>query len=73
MCLRRVKAVRQSTEPEEHAKADDYQTLASEHEMMVTESVEQILAVRSFGDMPLVVVGSGKLNPVFCNSAEAFQ
>ena len=68
-----AEAVRQSAEPEERAKADYYQTLASEHEMMATESVEQILAIRSFGDMPLVVVGSGKPNPVFGDSAEAFQ
>lgn len=64
---------RQATDPEEKAKASYYQTLASEHAMMMADSADQVAAIESFGDMPLVVLASGKPNLAFGDSAEAFQ
>jgi pimeloyl-ACP methyl ester carboxylesterase len=61
-----------STDPEERAKASHYQTLASEHQMMMA-SAEQVMAIESYGDMPLIVLASGKPNPAFGPFAEAFQ
>jgi pimeloyl-ACP methyl ester carboxylesterase len=64
---------REATDPEEKARASYYQTLASEHAMMVADSAKQVAAIDSFGDMPLIVLASGQPNPVFGDSAEAFQ
>jgi len=61
-----------ATDPEERAKASHYRTLASEHGMM-TVSAEQVMAIVSYGDMPLVVLASGKPNPAFGQFAKAFQ
>jgi pimeloyl-ACP methyl ester carboxylesterase len=61
-----------SSDPEERAKASHYQTLASEHEMMRV-SAEQVMALESYGDMPLIVLASGRPNPAFGQFAEAFQ
>jgi pimeloyl-ACP methyl ester carboxylesterase len=71
--LAAAEQARQVTDSEEKAKASYYQTLASEHAMMMAESAEQVAAIESFGDMPLIVLASGKPNPVFGDSAEAFQ
>jgi pimeloyl-ACP methyl ester carboxylesterase len=63
---------RRSPDPEERAMANYYRTLASEHGMM-TVSAEQVLAIESYGDMPLVVLASGKPNTTFGQFAKAFQ
>ncbi|NOY98399.1 MAG: alpha/beta hydrolase [Chloroflexi bacterium] len=68
-----AEALSQSANPEEKATASFYQTLASEHEELFGESAQQVAAIRSFADMPLVVIASGKANPAFGDSAEAFQ
>jgi len=64
---------KRATDPEERAKATYYRTLASEHAMMTAQSAEQAAAIASFGEMPLIVLASGKPNPAFGDSAEAFQ
>jgi pimeloyl-ACP methyl ester carboxylesterase len=71
--LAAAEQARGATDPEEKAKASFHQTLASEHAMMTAESGEQVVAIESFGDMPLMVLASGKPNPAFGDSAEAFQ
>lgn len=68
-----AKVARQAANPEEQAKASYYQTLASEHAMFITESAAQVAAIESFGNMPLIVLASGKPNPAFQDAAEAFQ
>jgi pimeloyl-ACP methyl ester carboxylesterase len=64
---------RGATDPEEKARASYFQTLASEHAMMMADSADQVTAIESFGDTPLIVLASGKPNPAFGDSAEAFQ
>jgi pimeloyl-ACP methyl ester carboxylesterase len=49
------------------------ETLASEHEMVFSQSAEQIQLVPDLGELPLVVVAAGVPNPAFGDSAEAFQ
>jgi pimeloyl-ACP methyl ester carboxylesterase len=68
-----AEAARLATDPEEKAKASYYQTLASEHATFLAESAKQAAAIESFGDMPLIVLASGRPNPAFGQSAEAFQ
>jgi pimeloyl-ACP methyl ester carboxylesterase len=55
------------------ARASFFEILASEHDMMFAESADEVMAVDDLGALPLVVVGSGVPNPMFGDSAEAFQ
>ena len=64
---------RGATDPEEKARASYFQTLASEHAMLMADSAKQVAAIDSFGDIPLIVLASGMPNPNFGNSAEDFQ
>jgi hypothetical protein len=50
-----------------------FTTLASEHEEMFLSSVAQVSKINSFNNIPLIVIASGKSNPVFGNNAETFQ
>ena len=70
--LAAAEQARQAPDPIEKAKADYYETLASEHAMMF-EFAEEAAAIESFGDTPLIVLASGVPNPQFGESAEAFQ
>jgi pimeloyl-ACP methyl ester carboxylesterase len=49
------------------------EAVASEHEMMFESGWTWMASVRSLGDMPFVVIGSGMPNPEFGEHAEAFQ
>ena len=55
------------------AQAAFFRTLASEHREMFGASARQAAAIATFGDLPLVVVASGKANPAFGESAARFQ
>jgi len=70
-----AEAARQSTDAEAQAQAQaDYlEAVASEHAALIAESAAQVAAIESFGDIPLVVIGSGKPNPAFGATAEEFQ
>jgi len=68
-----AEAARQSPDAEFRAKAHYLEAVASEHASLVGESAAQVSGIESFGDTPLVVVGAGKPNPAFGESAEAFQ
>jgi pimeloyl-ACP methyl ester carboxylesterase len=72
--LRQVaEAARQSTDAEAQTKANYLEAVASENAALIAESASQVAAIESFGDIPLVVIGSGKPNPAFGADAEAFQ
>jgi len=47
--------------------------VAAEHTALIAESATQIAGIESFGDLPLIVIGSGIPNPAFGPDAEAFQ
>ena len=68
-----AEAARQSTDAEAQAKANYLQAVASEHAALITESASQVAAIASFGNISLVVIGSGQPNPAFGEQAEAFQ
>ena len=68
-----AEAARQSTDAEAQAQADYLEAVASEHAALIAESASQVAAIASFGDIPLIVIGSGKPNPAFGADAEAFQ
>lgn len=70
---RMADAARASTDAEAQAKADYLEAVASEHAALIAQSASQVAAIESFGDIPLVVIGSGKPNPAFGADAEAFQ
>ena len=48
-------------------------TLSSEHEEMFSNSGKQVAAIKSFGDIPLVVIASGKANPQMGDDALTYQ
>ncbi len=68
-----VEAMRQSTDAEAQAKANYLEAVASENAELISESASQVAAIELFGDIPLIVIGSGKPNPAFGADAEAFQ
>ena len=53
--------------------AGTLKAVASEHTALIAESASQVAAIPSFGDIPLVVIGSGKPNRAFGEQAEALQ
>ena len=57
----------------DEVQAAHLRALASEREMMFTQSVTQLEEVRDLGDLPLIVVAAGVPNPAFGESAEDFQ
>lgn len=66
-------AARQSDDPEAQAQSAYLEAIASENAALIAESAAQLSAIRSFGALPLIVIGSGKPNPAFGEQAEAFQ
>jgi hypothetical protein len=42
------------------SEARFFETLASEHEMMSSETAQQLAAIESFGDAPLIVMGASQ-------------
>jgi pimeloyl-ACP methyl ester carboxylesterase len=64
---------RQTPEAEVQAKVAYLEAVASEHTALINESASQVAGITSFGDLPLVVVGSDQANPAFGEQAEAFQ
>lgn len=68
-----AEAARRSPDAEAQAQANYLEATASEHAALIAESASQIAAIESFGDLPLIVIGSGKPNPAFGADAEAFQ
>jgi len=54
-------------------EASFLETLASEHEMMLSETTRQLAAIKSFGNLPLIVMGAGQPQPAFGDQAQAFQ
>jgi pimeloyl-ACP methyl ester carboxylesterase len=68
-----AEAARKSTDPEAQAKVDYLEAVASENAALIGDSASQVSAIESFGDIPLIVIGSGQANPAFGPDAEAFQ
>jgi len=68
-----AEAARQSTDPEAQASANYLGAIASEHAALIAESASQVAAIESFGEFPLVVIGSGIPNQGFGPDANAFQ
>jgi pimeloyl-ACP methyl ester carboxylesterase len=62
-----------SPEPQAEAEAAYLGAIASELRMLVSGSADQVAAVESFGDTPLVVIAAGQPNPAFGEQADAFQ
>ena len=68
-----AEAARKSTDSEAQAMADYLEAIASEHLSLINESAAQVAAIESFGDLPLVVIGSGVPNAAFGPDAAQFQ
>ena len=63
-----------SSDPRTRAEATFLRMIASEHrEMFGGESEKEISEISTFGDIPLIVIASGKPNPAFGDVAEEFQ
>lgn len=62
-----------SADAGERERAIFFRTIASEHREMFGASARQAAAIHDFGDLPLVVIASGRPNPFFGDAAESFQ
>jgi hypothetical protein len=65
--------MRNSDNNEQKKQANFFLTLASEHGEMFLSSSKQVAAIKSFKDLPLIVIASGKPNPAFGDDAVIFQ
>jgi pimeloyl-ACP methyl ester carboxylesterase len=63
----------QSVDHGERKQYDFFRMIASEHREMFSESARLAAAVTTFGDLPLIVMASGKPNPAFGEVAGRFQ
>jgi pimeloyl-ACP methyl ester carboxylesterase len=69
-----AQALRKAQDPAALARAGFLETLASENESLFAgDGAAQLAAIESFGDLPLVVVSSGRPNPAFGAAAKDFQ
>lgn len=57
----------------QRAEASFFSMIASEHREMFGESARLVEGIRSFGNLPLIVVASGIPNPAFREAAQDFQ
>lgn len=62
-----------SADDEGKSRSAFFRMIASEHREMFGKSARLAAAVSTFGDMPLVVIASGKPNPAFGEAAGKFQ
>lgn len=62
-----------SIDTQEKARSAFFRMIASEHRQMFGESARLVGAISTFGDIPLVVLASGKPNPAFGEVAEEYQ
>ena len=62
-----------SSSPQDQARAAFFRTIASEHSEVFGRSAKLVADITSFGDIPLVVIASGKPNPAFGKVAEEYQ
>ena len=68
-----AESMQNSTNAEEQKRVQFFKTIASEHREMFSSSAEQAASIKSFGNIPLIVIASGKSNPVFGEDAVRFQ
>jgi pimeloyl-ACP methyl ester carboxylesterase len=66
-------AARASSEPAGRAQAAFWEALASEHEEFFAQSAQQAGAIRSFGQLPLTVIGATEPDPRLGESSAAFR
>jgi hypothetical protein len=62
-----------STDPQKRTEAVFFQMLASEHREMLGKSAHLAEAIKTFGDVPLLVIASGVPNPMFGAEAAGYQ
>jgi pimeloyl-ACP methyl ester carboxylesterase len=70
---RGAEAARASGEPEAQAQADFLLAVSSEHAELFGQSAEQVAAIGSFGQLPVVVVGAAEADPRFGAPAGSFR
>ena len=68
-----AEAAHESMDSEAQAMANFLEAIASEHRSLISESATQVGAIESFGDIPLIVIGSDIPNPAFGPDAKSFQ
>ncbi len=68
-----AEASAKSADAGEKTRSLFFQMIASEHREMFGETGRMVEAISTFGDLPLVVIASGKSNPAFGAVAEEYQ
>jgi hypothetical protein len=66
-------AARAASETEGKAQAAFWEALSSEHEEFFSQTARQVGAIRSFGQLPLTVVGATEPDLRFGESSAAFR
>ncbi len=66
-------ALLDSPDPEDNTQGRFLQTLASEHNELMTSSAQQVAEIMSFDDLPVTVLAAGRFNPLFGDEAAAYQ
>jgi len=66
-------AAHASSDSEGEAQAAFWESLASEHEQFFAQTAQQVSAIRSFGQLPLIVIGATEPDPRFGESSAAFR
>lgn len=66
-------SARASSDPEEITNVAFLESLASEFEQFFGNTARQVAAVRSFGDLPVTVIGASEPDLHFGESADAFR
>jgi len=62
-----------SDAPGDKIRVPRFLAMASEHEMLFSDSAKQAAAVKTLGKLPVVVVGTARPNPIFGEDAVAYQ
>jgi pimeloyl-ACP methyl ester carboxylesterase/L-ascorbate metabolism protein UlaG (beta-lactamase superfamily) len=68
-----AEAAGKSGDANERSQAPFLKTIASEHRSMFGSSARSLLAVDSFGALPMVVIAASRANPQFGKDADAYQ
>jgi len=71
--MRAAERAERSNDEAERSLAPFLRTISSEHGEMFGNTARQILSIKSFGNLRMIVIASGMANPAFGDEAGAYQ
>jgi pimeloyl-ACP methyl ester carboxylesterase len=70
---RAAEGAERSNDQTERGRASFLRTVSSEHREMFGNTAQQVLTIKSFGNLKMIVIAAGKSNPAFGEDARAYQ